>query len=184
MNEKKKKQLFTLLVLCMIVFGLLCATGCSGNACKGIEYSKEEVEGASVTNISVLGCAGLTECAGCNNGLLCSRNTGCAACAMHHDCTLGCWDEYAPTNNGQVYDGTLVACDNIYYGANCNDCGEKKSDYCGFIDYSDEKNEFIGVFMGATNDYEILFGCGNGCIGCIETEGTVDYMLHGIEYWD
>lgn len=111
-KKKKSKEIFTLIMGCLMCCVVLCIAGCGGKSCQ--KPSCQSANG--ITVVSLPGCGGcLTSGWGCNTG---------------------CWSQaYGCMGIRDGCDGCGFVAANNYYGSkSCIGCGEKaKSDMAMFV---------------------------------------------------
>lgn len=175
MNKEKKskgEKMFGVSLLGIALFGLMCLTGCGGNACETPKCGSEDYSDITVSGCSIPGPGGCL--------------------TFGHGCNLACWPQACKISkateiddNGDKKDNILM-CDSVYYGGGCLGCDQsQKSCYtgCGKIvvdeNVGNSKN-YSGCFLGkneAGKYNEKWIGCG----GCMDTDGEMGRHMHKIE---
>lgn len=110
-----------------------------------------------------------------------------------HGCNSACWPQSCKISKMSENEDNITMLDSVYYGGGCFGCfgceQSKKSCYtgCGKVEGNGNISgggTYSGCFYGkidASKRSEKVFGCGNGCAGCVETEGEFGQYVHIIE---
>lgn len=166
--KENKNQLFFLLLIGIIGFMLLCATGCGGNSCESLQYGSYEEENGTYYGVSIPGCGGCL-----------SSGSGCGGCLWSQSCKFVYGDlEYGDSDDAQ----TLIAVDTQYYAGGCFGCGQsQESCYSGCL-IQDSQN--WGLIYGSTDsNNEQIIGCADGSGGCHKSGGIGQILITIIEYY-
>ena len=172
LNHRKKNEQFFLIMMTFIALGVvLSVCGCGGkNSCEKPACSTGETNGS----LKVIGCS----------------IPGCGGCLSYgRGCDSACWPQSCkyivayPDKNSDIHEEDhFLGCDIRYYGDGCLGCGQsEKSCYMGYMDTHDEDSPFKGGFYGSTDSEERIFGCLNGCGGCVASDGNGKLILYNLE---
>lgn len=163
---ENKKNLFYLLIIGIIGFILLCATGCGDNSCETLQYGNYEDDDVKFCGASVPGCGGCL-----------TSGKGCGSCLWPQSCKLLYGNSEVENDDSNQ---TLVAVDTHYYSSGCLGCGQtEESCYSGCL-IQDSQN--WGLVYGSTeSDDEHIFGCSDGCGGCFKSDGEGKIIIDTIE---
>ena len=163
-NKSRIKDFFTLTLISIFCFGVLCLSGCGGTSCETIQCGSYDEEEGQAAGVSIPGCGGcITPGKGCDSCLW-SQSIKISSVSMV--------DGSRVTNNLQENEEIkFIGCDGRYYDGGCLGCGQaEKSCYAGAYT---KNSENWGLFAGSTDSEEKYLGCSNGCAGCFSIEDPV-----------
>lgn len=173
-NDKSKiEQIFMLIILEIVLFFMLCVSGCGGDSsCEGIGCVTKEIGDGTVDVVSVPGLGGI-----------CSSGKGCDSVLWAQSCKWidGEWTVEETEESDYYEKADVSGCDVVYYGS-CLGCGTaKKSCYVAQVDVTINENSIKGLTYGMSEGDEKVIGSVNGASGCVESEGIGYYLINSIE---